>query len=159
MGLLVSALVAFGLGHMPPLPPVEYQNYLNEPVKITFYDPVTVHTKCGGELHMGYQIFACARVGGPWIKMPDPCIHQFESYARLLCHELGHTKGWPADHPNPIPYVSFAPAEDPNTPQTDLQSQQGSSCKSRKGTWIPLGQVPRPLPPALRRIEYQILFL
>lgn len=119
MGLLVSALVAFGLGHMAPLPPVEYQNYLNEDVKITFYDPTTVHLKCGGELYKGYQIFACAKVGGPWIKMPDPCRHTDESYARLLCHELGHSKGWPADHPNPIYYEYPNPAVVPSTPQKD----------------------------------------
>ena len=120
MGMWVNCLMtlaAFGIGHMAPLPPEQYQVPINEEVKITFKDPIAVHQLCGGELYKGYQIFACAKVGGPWIIMPDPCRYKDESYARLMCHELGHTKGWPADHPNAIPYV-FPTAEVPSIPQT-----------------------------------------
>jgi len=44
---------------------------------------------------------ACAKpippeVAGPdWtIITPDPCAYPDQSYARLLCHELAHAKGW-----------------------------------------------------------------
>lgn len=100
---IVAGLVAFNIGHAAPLPPPEYNTRLDKPVKIVFTDPIFVHLGCGGQLPSEYQIFACARVNGDRILMPDPCAHTEESYARLLCHELGHIKGWPADHPNPQP--------------------------------------------------------
>lgn len=38
---------------------------------------------------------ACANPRALW--MPDPC--QFGgAYADLMCHELGHVRGWPANH-------------------------------------------------------------
>jgi|GEM_PF-2869744 len=34
-------------------------------------------------------------VGPDWtIITPDPCAYPDQSYARLLCHELAHAKGW-----------------------------------------------------------------
>lgn len=39
---------------------------------------------------------ACTRNGV--IHTDNPCDHPDQSYARLLCHEVAHTKGWPADH-------------------------------------------------------------
>jgi len=33
--------------------------------------------------------------------MPNPCdlLWSHEIFARLMCHEIGHRNGWPADHP------------------------------------------------------------
>lgn len=99
-----TSLCALAIGHMAPLPNSDYGGLPRREVSITFKDPVAVHLLCGGELNKNYQIFACAGVNRNWIIMPDPCRHTEESYARLLCHELGHTKGWPANHPNAIHY-------------------------------------------------------
>jgi hypothetical protein len=39
---------------------------------------------------------ACANPKTIW--MPDPC--QFSgAYAELMCHELGHVRGWHKSHP------------------------------------------------------------
>lgn len=42
---------------------------------------------------------ACSyTVGGKTtIIMPNPCPERGD-YAKLMCHEIGHANGWPADH-------------------------------------------------------------
>lgn len=101
---IVAGLVALNLGHMAPLPPIEYDKPVNKEVSIRFSHPLFVHLGCGGDIPSKWQILACAEVNGDRILMPDPCFHTEESYARLLCHELGHIKGWPKDHPGAVPH-------------------------------------------------------
>lgn len=104
--LLLAGLIFGGQPHMPPVPPVDYTYPSTDKVEIRFLNPLSVHVACGGDIVQfmtgNRQIFACAGVNKTWIIMPDPCAHTDESYARLMCHELGHTKGWPADHPNEV---------------------------------------------------------
>jgi hypothetical protein len=35
------------------------------------------------------------------ITLPDPCPFAFtgDHYAQIVCHEMAHVNGWPADHP------------------------------------------------------------
>ncbi|MGZ8363994.1 MAG: hypothetical protein ACXW3D_08730 [Caulobacteraceae bacterium] len=35
---------------------------------------------------------------GQKIIMPNPCDFPNETYAKLLCHEMGHVNGWPSTH-------------------------------------------------------------
>ncbi len=44
---------------------------------------------------------ACARIGVGEVWMPNPCSAYWrgDRYADLMCHEIGHTNGWPATHP------------------------------------------------------------
>ena len=36
---------------------------------------------------------------GDTVTLPNPCTFpETETYARMLCHELGHVNGWPATH-------------------------------------------------------------
>lgn len=45
----------------------------------------------------GMQTNGCAF--GSTVVLSNPCaLAATESYARLLCHELGHVNGWSADH-------------------------------------------------------------
>lgn len=118
-GSAVVAVIALGIGHMAPLSPLKYRGDPEREVNITFKDPTAVHLLCGGELYKGYQIYACAKVGGNWVIMPNPCPHTQESYARLLCHELGHTNGWPANHPDPQAYEEY-----PNTLSAGRDTRQ-----------------------------------
>lgn len=39
---------------------------------------------------------SCIRGGVTYL--PDPCAYPEETFARLTCHELAHSRGWPADH-------------------------------------------------------------
>lgn len=111
----LTGAIALSLGYMSRMPPAEYTKNSETAVSIVFTDPLLVHLKCGGKIFEGPQILGCAGIDRPWALMPNPCPHSEESYARLLCHELGHTKGWPADHPNAILFGT--PIEAPKSPQ------------------------------------------
>jgi hypothetical protein len=40
-------------------------------------------------------VLACVDdIGGRKVVLPNPCLIKNEHYARLACHELGHTNGW-----------------------------------------------------------------
>lgn len=61
-----------------------------------------VRQYCNSDVPPGYTLIACAkRVDDtPVIVMPNPCpLGEYEFYARIACHELGHTNLWPGDHP------------------------------------------------------------
>jgi hypothetical protein len=74
--------------------PAKYaKNDLTEQ-KIFFMSQKNLKAVCGK------GVIACADVGGPDVVMPDPCIYKFDPYAVTLCHELGHNKGWNAEHSN-----------------------------------------------------------
>ncbi len=41
------------------------------------------------------SILACVDdIGGRKMVLPNPCLIKNEHYARIACHELGHTNGW-----------------------------------------------------------------
>jgi hypothetical protein len=101
--MLVELLAAFSVGIMVPLPPVEYRQD-KVIAEIGFTTPAQVDTYCGGVKGDSLTIYGCAYEETGRIIMPHPCTIPNESYARLLCHELGHISGWPGDHPNPEEY-------------------------------------------------------
>jgi len=43
------------------------------------------------------RAIACGNPGGIMI-VPNPC-RWGDPYAELMCHEMAHVNGWPADHP------------------------------------------------------------
>jgi hypothetical protein len=62
-------------------------------------------------IERGAMILANACADQKLITITNPCAYQGESYARRLCHEMGHVAGWPADHSNPrvFPPASESP--------------------------------------------------
>lgn len=98
--MLLSLLVAASLLEVAPLPPHQYR--VDETVAaIMFTTPDKVDVGCGNKDPKHWQIFACSQIEGSRVLMPHPCLYTDDNYARLLCHELGHISGWPADHPDP----------------------------------------------------------
>ena len=69
------------------------------PVQITvqFTDAQNVESLCGmiteGRLH-GVEACANEQV----MILPDPCTYPGR-YAEVVCHEIGHSHGWPLSHP------------------------------------------------------------
>jgi hypothetical protein len=111
--MLLNLLVALAMGYFAPLPPLEYRVDYTV-ASIGFTQEETVDIKCGGDGNpLNGQIMACAEVNGERMIMPHPCLYEDDQYARLLCHELGHIRGWPKDHPNPVEYK--APQTSPQT--------------------------------------------
>ena len=62
-------------------------------------------------IERGAMILANACADTRLITITNPCEYQHESYAKRLCHEMGHVAGWPADHSNPrvFPPASESP--------------------------------------------------
>lgn len=93
--LAVLALVAMPAGstlYFDGMPPERYQG--NARVMIHTVDDL--NTVCGvpppGKFWQG-----CTR--GITVYMPNPCpVGRSQEYARILCHEFGHIRGWPATH-------------------------------------------------------------
>lgn len=55
-----------------------------------------------GKAPKGYVTMACERRDLKILIVPNPCLVKEasdpDSYAHLLCHEIGHTEGWDHDH-------------------------------------------------------------
>ena len=59
-------------------------------------------------IERGAMILANACADTRLITITNPCAYQGESYARRLCHEIGHVNGWDAGHRD-IPLASDSP--------------------------------------------------
>ena len=102
--IIVGALALAGCedateyGGSAVLPPAQYQ--VDASSFVRFGDRVDIQRECTGRV--GNHSIACATIGGGSIWIENPCdVYQADRsqhYAALLCHELGHVNGWPADH-------------------------------------------------------------
>lgn len=92
-------IAALPLIFMPPCerPPLEYQGAEPITVEVTFASPEWVNAECrkrvGREPGPGMVFAACAGVGRRWAILPDGCLFA-DGYARVVCHETSHTRGW-----------------------------------------------------------------
>ncbi len=59
---------------------------------IEFIDPEMIESACDE------WSTACTLPASKTIRMPNPCAFTWDTYAKLLCHELGHIHGF--DHPD-----------------------------------------------------------
>lgn len=76
------------------LPPMEHQR--DNTVLVTFAKPTLVQELCG---RRGVpELIGCGDLLPPSMVVPNPCVHIDQSYARTLCHELGHANGWTYQH-------------------------------------------------------------
>lgn len=82
------------------LPPIQYRG--DATATVEFIDPEAVPALCSalGAPPLRLPRYALACTVGTTIIMPNPCAWPNRSdYRDMLCHELGHKNGWPADHP------------------------------------------------------------
>lgn len=76
------------------LPPSRYQDNV-----VTAIEFGTVVMRCGHLAGPGQRVLSCASTKPTKVMVvPHPCQSSGE-YAKIVCHELGHVNGWPADHP------------------------------------------------------------
>lgn len=74
------------------LPPENYRG--DNSVPVTFAKPELVQELCG---RRGVkELIACTTDKA--MIVPNPCAYPNQSYARTLCHELGHVNLWARDH-------------------------------------------------------------
>jgi hypothetical protein len=91
---MIAALIALIMGFMAPIPSgVGWQE--DNVVTVAF---VSNPSEACGRLHgiePQYGVVACVDdIGGKKVILPNPCLIKNERYARIACHELGHTNGW-----------------------------------------------------------------
>ncbi len=93
-----AALVAAGANlFSDDRPPERYR--ANAAFTVELKDQAGIDRSCQplfGEPPKGMKTDACAT--GERVILPNPCDYPEESYARMLCHELGHVNGWPPTH-------------------------------------------------------------
>jgi hypothetical protein len=78
-------------------PPIRYQQ--DGPAHLVFASQREINRRCGdgGLPPCGFIIEACQ--SGTTLYMPNPCrFPHDDGYARLLCHEAAHLRGWPDTH-------------------------------------------------------------
>lgn len=87
-GALAAALVVISA------PPSEFRG--DNESKVVFTNPRSIMDMCGEK-----AIACVVEIGGEKvIYVPNPCRSRDrrDRYANVVCHELGHKNGWPADH-------------------------------------------------------------
>jgi hypothetical protein len=84
-------------------PPARFQS--DTTASVEFMAAERIMPRC---LERGAMILANACADQKLITITNPCAYQGESYARRLCHEMGHVNGWDAGHRN-IPLASDSP--------------------------------------------------
>lgn len=79
-------------------PPQAYQ--ADTTATVEFIQAEKVMPRC---LERGAKTLANACADTKLITITNPCAYPGESYAKRLCHELGHINRWPANHSNILP--------------------------------------------------------
>jgi len=86
-------MIALLLAAIQP-PPVRFQG--DSTITVTFAKPELVQELCRQrDEPRDPRMIGCADKGS--MHVPNPCGID-EHYAQIVCHELGHANGWPADH-------------------------------------------------------------
>ena len=80
-------------GFSPDLPPKEYRGDARVTVHFTRHAEVLCRI-----MKAEPGSIACAGVGSDWMIVPNPCDWKSDAWARLMCHEKGHSLGWGAEH-------------------------------------------------------------
>lgn len=96
--LLLAAPASADVG----FPPSQYQS---DGGAVTLYvSQTSLYRLCGVKPAEGMRLYGCVRRDRMMVLL-NPCGPEFSSevYARIACHELGHTNGWPGNHPRPDP--------------------------------------------------------
>lgn len=78
------------------LPPARFRG--DNTVVVTFAKPELVQELCGR--HGVPELIGCANLLPPSMIVPNSCdpAFQHEVFARIACHEKGHTLGWTYKH-------------------------------------------------------------
>jgi hypothetical protein len=75
-------------------PPARYRTLDTINTKIRFVQDTDSFEGCNA--YGSYGTLACTTRKDKVMIMPNPCQYE-EDYAQLLCHELGHVRGWQHD--------------------------------------------------------------
>ena len=103
IGLAVTACATMQSIDPVQTPPARFQR--NTTATVEFLSAEAIIPRC---IERGANMLANACADTRLITITNPCAYQHESYAKRLCHEMGHINGWNAAHRN-IPPASESP--------------------------------------------------
>lgn len=97
--LLAASAWGYGTTAFDGWPPLRFTR--DTSAFIHFVAPQFVSAKCDdGKPDPDHPTEACSFGPPSEVYVPNPCDYDArDDYARLLCHEIGHLNGWPANHP------------------------------------------------------------
>lgn len=103
LGLAIASCATLQSIDPVQLPPARFQS--DTTASVEFMAAERIMPRC---LERGAAVLANACADRELITITNPCAYQGESYAKRLCHEMGHVNGWDAGHRN-IPPASESP--------------------------------------------------
>ena len=103
IGLAVTACATMQSIDPVQTPPARFQS--DTTASVEFLAAERIMPRC---VERGAAVLANACADRELITITNPCAYQGESYAKRLCHEMGHINGWDAGHKN-IPLASDSP--------------------------------------------------
>ena len=103
IGLAVTACATMQSIDPVQTPPVRFQS--DTTASVEFMAAEAIMPRC---IERGAMVLANACADRELITITNPCAYPSESFAKRLCHELGHINGWDAGHRN-IPPASESP--------------------------------------------------
>ena len=106
LGLAIASCATLQSIDPVQTPPARFQN--DTTASVEFIAAERIIPRC---IERGAAVLANACADTRLITITNPCEYEHESYAKRLCHEMGHVAGWPADHSNPrvFPPASESP--------------------------------------------------
>lgn len=106
LGLSVTSCAAMQSIDPVQIPPARFQR--DTTAIVEFIAAERIIPRC---IERGVIGLANACADRELITITNPCAYQSESYAKRMCHEIGHINSWPNDHSNPpfIPPASSSP--------------------------------------------------
>lgn len=93
MGLAVTACATMQSIDPVQTPPARFQR--DTTASVEFMAAERIILRC---IERGAVVLANACSDTKLITITNPCAYQGESYAKRLCHEIGHVNGWDAKH-------------------------------------------------------------
>jgi len=96
----VHSPTGFGTPNDDDWPPVRYRGNVGAYVHFTTQFVITAKCDAGDPDPPDLYTVACAWGPPNELYLPNPCwFPKTDSYARIVCHEMGHLNGWPDNHP------------------------------------------------------------
>ena len=93
VGLSITACATLQSIDPVQTPPARYQS--DTIATVEFLAAERIIPRC---IERGAAMIANACADTKLITITNPCAYQGESYAKRLCHEMGHINGWNAAH-------------------------------------------------------------
>ncbi len=93
LGLAVTACATLQSIDPVQTPPARFQS--DTTATVEFLAAERIIPRC---IERGAKMLANACADTKLITITNPCAYQGESYAKRLCHEMGHINGWNAAH-------------------------------------------------------------